>query len=114
MIVNQIEFLINNTNNKYIFYKVMYNGIKIGNLYLIKKEKDEDKIKLADIIIFDEYRNLGIGRKLLENAINFVSSIGIKQIYGVMVGDIDRLEKFYQSFGFEISGKNIKLNVINE
>lgn len=103
-----------NANNNLIIFKVMFNGFQIGNLNLVKEKNNIDRIKLADIIILDKYRNLGIGKKLLENAINFLPSIGINKIYGIMVGDTDKLERFYQSFGFKISGKNIELDIIKE
>lgn len=105
------EISINNMDDKLIIFKITYNGFKIGNLNLVKKKNDTDKIKLADIIVLNRYRNLGIGSKLLENAIAYTKSIGINKIYGSMIGDISRLEKFYRSLGFKISGKNIELDV---
>lgn len=87
--------------------KVMRNGLELG--YLNFTRNDGESIYLADIFIFDRYRNFGVGTRLLHAGIEQVKMLNIERIYGVMVGDVDRLRSFYQSFGFELSGKNIEL-----
>lgn len=111
--IKEIDISINNAEDKLIIFKATYNGFKIGSLNLVKKKNDTDKIKLADIIVLDRYRDLGVGSKLLKSAIIYAKPVEINKIYGVMVGDIFRLEKFYRSFGFNILGKNIELNINN-
>ncbi|MEZ8689650.1 GNAT family N-acetyltransferase [Vibrio splendidus] len=50
------------------------------------------------------YQNKGIGSRLLVTAIEHSKAHGCTQIKGWMHGDKVRLERFYRSFGFEISG----------
>lgn len=59
------------------------------------------------------YQNKGIGSRLLVTAIEHSKANGCTQMKGWMHGDKVRLERFYRSFGFEISGINIKLDLEN-
>lgn len=53
------------------------------------------------------FRNNGIGTKLLLRSIDLAKLAGCNQMKGWMHGDIERLQLFYTSLGFEISGINI-------
>lgn len=83
--------------------------MKIGYLRLTRY--DREKIKLADVFVDENYRNIGIGSKLLDEAIKLALLLEVKLIYGVICGETKRLEIFYRKFGFEISGKNIELKL---
>lgn len=105
--VKDIKF-ITNTSERVIFIKAMLNDKKIG--YLNFTQYDGINLKLADIFVFEGYRNLGIGTQLMQKAIAIAASLGVNRIFGVMVGDIDRLKAFYGSFGFLIIGTSIERN----
>ncbi|HDT3001116.1 TPA: GNAT family N-acetyltransferase, partial [Proteus mirabilis] len=67
-------------------------------------------IWLSDIYITrKECQNLGIGNILLKNIIIYCKKNRIKTLSGKMVGDIDKLKKFYTSHGFHISEDNIDI-----
>ncbi|WP_337262238.1 GNAT family N-acetyltransferase [Serratia sp. MMO-24] len=68
-----------------MFFNCMLRDIKTGYLYLTRY--DGESIKLADIFVFDNYRNIGVGSKLLEEAIKSASLLEIKFIYGVICGE---------------------------
>ncbi|MBI0274855.1 GNAT family N-acetyltransferase [Hafnia alvei] len=106
--VRNIDF-ITNESDKIILIKAILDGNKIG--YLTFTQYDGESLKLADILIYEGYQNLGVGTQLMYKAIVIADSLGVKRIFGVMVGDIDRLKKFYESFGFLIVGTNIELNL---
>ncbi|MCX8809278.1 GNAT family N-acetyltransferase [Vibrio parahaemolyticus] len=59
------------------------------------------------------YQNQGIGSRLLATAIEHSKSKGCSQMKGWMHGDKVRLERFYRSFGFEINGISIALDLDN-
>ncbi len=59
------------------------------------------------------YQNKGIGSGLLTAAIEHSRSKGCTQMKGWMHGDKVRLERFYRSFGFAISGIKIGLDLEN-
>ncbi|WP_260513916.1 GNAT family N-acetyltransferase [Serratia fonticola] len=106
--VKNIDF-ITNKSDKIILIKAMLDGNKIG--YLAFTQYDGESLKLADILIYEGYQNLGVGTQLMYKAIAIAASLGVNRIFGVMVGDIDRLKEFYESFGFLIIGTNIELNL---
>lgn len=56
-------------------------------------------------------QNRGIGSQLLSRAIEHSKSKGCSQMQGWMHGDKARLEKFYRTFGFQIRGINITLDL---
>ena len=59
------------------------------------------------------YQGKGIGSRLLAAAIEHSKAKGCTQMKGRMHGDIARLERFYRSFGFEIRGIDIELDLKN-
>ncbi len=94
---------------------------------------DGEKAKLSDLIVYDKYvyawpnlvlipvdfrirrkrnyRNLGIGTRLLSAAIEHAKTLGCIQMTGHMNGDLDRLIPFYTSFGFVVNGIHIRLDL---
>ncbi|MCF1610040.1 GNAT family N-acetyltransferase [Serratia marcescens] len=104
--IGDLSFSVN-IHDQLLLMKVMKNGMPLG--YLNFTRNDGQSIYLADISIFDGYRNLGVGTRLLHAGIEQVKMLSVERIYGVMAGDVDRLRGFYQSFGFELSGENIEL-----
>ncbi|HHF2988667.1 TPA: GNAT family N-acetyltransferase [Vibrio alginolyticus] len=106
------------------------NGHSVGYINIIVKGTVAD---LCDLCVKDSYlylwpsfmpvflsiqrkhnfQNKGIGSRLLTTAIEHSKSKGCSQMKGWMHGDKPRLEKFYRSFGFQISGINIELDLEN-
>lgn len=106
------------------------NGHSVGYINIMVKGTVAD---LCDICVEDSYlylwpsfmpvflciqrkrnfQNKGIGTRLLTTAIEHSKSKGCSQMKGWMDGDNTRLEKFYRSFGFQICGINIELDLEN-
>ena len=55
-------------------------------------------------VILQDYCNLGIGGKMMEECINWCKEKNVMQIELDVVKENDRAIKMYQSFGFEITG----------
>ncbi|MEC5509951.1 GNAT family N-acetyltransferase [Klebsiella oxytoca] len=92
-----------------IHIHVLMNGIKIGYLYLTRVTKE--RIKLADILVYDHYQGLGFGNKLIKEAIKLAQERGVKEIYGTMLGDTDMLTYFYRKHNFEIHDSELSLSL---
>lgn len=68
-----------------------------------EKEIEYDKPYgyISDIIVTKESRNLGIGKLLMEKAINEIQMSGLKRVHiGVLLENSDTKE-FYKKFGFK-------------
>ncbi|WP_342609101.1 GNAT family N-acetyltransferase [Vibrio tritonius] len=107
------------------------NGHSVGYINIIINEKVAE---LCDVFVQDTYvyrwpnfmpkflsihrslnfQNRGIGSRLLSTAIEHSKSKGCNQMKGWMHGDKTRLEKFYRTFGFQICGINITLDLKNK
>lgn len=104
------------------------NGLVVGYANISLKDAQAD---LCDLFVKDEYpyfwpkfmpvllsirrkynfRNLGLGTKLLSKAIEHSRKLGCTKMVGWMHGDKARLARFYRSFGFEVRGINIALDL---
>ncbi|EDJ9408067.1 hypothetical protein GFN85_23285 [Salmonella enterica] len=104
--INELYFKIS-VGETIMTIRAYFHYIELGHAYIILE--NSEKAKLADIILLENYIGMGIGSKLLEKVINECSARGIKSIYGTMVGEKDKLIKFYGKFGFEIHEDNIEL-----
>ncbi|EGR1221386.1 GNAT family N-acetyltransferase [Vibrio parahaemolyticus] len=109
---------------------VLLNGHSVGYINISLKETVAD---LCDLCVKDSYiylwpnfmpsflsitrkrnyQNKGIGSGLFTAAIEHSRSKGCTKMKGWMHGDKVRLERFYRSFGFTISGINIELDLEN-
>ena len=64
-------------------------------------EFDEPYGYISDIVVSKEYRGQGIGKQLLEKAVDHIKEIGVKRIHiGVLLGNTETKE-FYEKAGFK-------------
>lgn len=76
--------------------------------------KFRHKANIVAMYVRPEMRRLGVGRKLLERAINKAKSLeGIKQLNLMVVTSNERAKNLYQSFGFEIFGTEKNALIVN-
>lgn len=61
----------------------------------------------------DNYRGKGVGSALLKRVVEICKEARISEILGHIYGDEELLIAWYRKFGFEIKGKNIKLDLSN-
>ena len=55
-------------------------------------------------VILQDYCNLGIGGKMMEECINWCKKMGITQLELSVIKNNERALKMYRDFGFEIIG----------
>ena len=105
-------------NEEYVkgMYEWFQNSGK-SELYFIEVKKGGDFIPIGDVALqeknlpivigIDEYRRVGIGKKVLSAIINRARDIGIKCFYGTVIYDYNvASQKLYESLGF----KCVKVN----
>ena len=99
------------------------NGKKAGHLHICRSE---DVAEIADIVVSEyktyrfnllpvfkktvSFRNQGVGTALLKEAIELCRKSHIKVIKGNIVGDTDRLIKWYRKNNFEVND-NLEINL---
>ncbi|MBU0483575.1 MAG: GNAT family N-acetyltransferase [Proteobacteria bacterium] len=103
-------------------FKILDHKYPVG---YAKLSNNNGKIILADIYIYDHtqansnlsclfkklsgkknYRGKGIGTYFLKHIVEFCKNNGAKYICGEAIGDIPKLKKWYESFGFPIDADN--------
>ncbi|MBN2349891.1 MAG: GNAT family N-acetyltransferase [Bacteroidales bacterium] len=60
-------------------------------------------INIHDIVVLNDYRNMGVGRKLMEGIIHKAKTIGCSKITLEVRSDNSRAQALYQDLGFEES-----------
>ncbi|MEY1270808.1 GNAT family N-acetyltransferase [Proteus mirabilis] len=99
--VSEYEYIIEFTAN-YYNEQIGYGKILI---------KDKENMILSCLKIEVEYQNLGIGSTLLKEIIIYCKKNGIKEISGIIKGNIEKLNNFYISHGFSIIDGKISMTL---
>ena len=84
-----------------------------GELYFIESNKNDQYITIGDVTIKDEnppiciwmkeYRNLGIGTKVMQIVIKRLKDLGYKRVYGSTVYKWNKVsQKMHEKLGFKI------------
>lgn len=110
----QIEQFYGNDRNTVVFLALI-NNESIGRAELII---NNEHAFLKDISVTQtesgwfwfppfykkgiNYRGNGIGTSLLEKVFTHCESLGVKELTGVMRGDLELLTRWYQKHGFEV------------
>jgi ribosomal protein S18 acetylase RimI-like enzyme len=68
--------------------------------FLGMKMLDDDILKLDDIIVLPDFRNLGCGKELLNYCKTKAKELGATKIQLGMIDDNKRLKKWYEENGF--------------
>lgn len=106
------KFFLSDPKNKiinrggYVFFAILENSV-VGTCALLKHS--EDRMELAKMAVTKKYRGRGIGRKLLEAAIEKVQSLGMQNLYLQTNKSLKEANILYSNFGF----KKIKINPLD-
>ena len=76
------------------------NGIVVGSIFLVKKNKFEAKLRL--LIIAPAARGLGLGKRLTRTCIRFARRAGYKKIALWTQSHLAAARAIYQSEGFRL------------
>ena len=77
------------------------NGKVVGLTGLIFEDQEAE---LEPIIVFDEFRGLGIGRRLVETVIQHARDSGVRQLKVLPVGRNEQAIRFFHNLGFKVIG----------
>ncbi|MCL1999727.1 MAG: GNAT family N-acetyltransferase [Turicibacter sp.] len=76
------------------------------------QETEWQKKGLLELIeIESDFQNLGLGSHLLKIYLNYVINLGAKTVTAKKARYSEQLVRFYRRFGFEINGRDIKLDL---
>lgn len=88
------------TKEEYIF-KAEEDGKIVGS---IEGNYEEGVLYIEDVIVLKEKRGLGVGKKLIEEAIKYAKEMGGHKAY-LITGKTWEVRKFYESMGFINTGE---------
>lgn len=94
-------------DNHNMWFMAEYEGKLVGQSFvgLVHKNLRYRHRAQVAFLLLKEYWNLGIGGKLMEECIGWCREHKIEQIELDVVAENERAMQMYQSFGFEITGK---------
>lgn len=99
-----IQGMLSDDNSEWYIAEYDQKAIGQCSVGLIRKnERFRHRAGVA-FVILEEYCNLGIGGKMMEECIKWCKDKGVTQIELEVVKGNDRAIKMYQDFGFEIVG----------
>lgn len=97
-----------------IKFTAQENGRVVGwaLLYIIKNERhDEPYGFLENVYVEKEFRKQGVGRKLIEKAIEEAKEQGCYKLLGTSRHSNIEAHKFYERFGFKNHGLEFRMNL---
>lgn len=108
-----ISAMVGRTNVGYIIVEQIVNGYWIFQDDISEEEYDEifpddSFLRIEHLLVFDDYKNGGYGKQLVDQAIKYANEVGENVIYlnaSPMGGtglNIGNLVNFYKSFGFKV------------
>lgn len=99
-----LETLQNQVEEGQLFYVLKENGRPLGfiGMELLTPEKNE--IKIQKIYVLPYNQGKGVGRKLIEKAIEIAQESGIENVI-LNVNRFNKAVSFYQKIGFKITSE---------
>jgi len=80
-------------------------------IYLIKNDLHEQAYAfLEDVYVDEEYRNQGLGKKIVQKAIAEAKHLGCKKIIGTSRYSREKVHQFYLNLGFQDYGKEFRID----
>jgi DNA-binding MarR family transcriptional regulator/N-acetylglutamate synthase-like GNAT family acetyltransferase len=79
------------------------NGENVGCVMLVKKSKTTAKLRL--LLVEPSARGMGIGKRLVEECVNFARRTGYKKIVLWTQSELDSARHIYEAAGFHLTGK---------
>ncbi len=85
---------------------------------IVMMQRTEHVVQLRYFLLLPEYRGLGLGKKLMQAAIDFAKAAGYRSVYLWTTSELKDAARLYQAFGFvktqEQSGNAWGKDVIEE
>ncbi len=91
------------------------DGIQYGSVYIFIMKTDsheEPYATMEDLFVNEEYRNRGIGTRLIEMAIEKARDLGCYKLLGQSRYSNERAHQLYLRMGFRDHGKNFRMDLI--
>lgn len=99
------EFLTRFNEEKDFVRLLLHNNQIVGGIVI--DHNDGKTAQLRWFIISDQLRGSGVGKKLFNEAITFVMTSGIKQVYLTTFQGLDKARSLYESAGFTLTKEKI-------
>jgi glucosamine-phosphate N-acetyltransferase len=95
---------------KIIIIEYNNNIIGTGSIFKINKLHNNPIGQIEDIIITDQYKNLGLGKQLIDKLVN----IGFNDYncYKIILNCLEKNIGFYEKCNFSVSGVQFRFNKI--
>jgi GNAT superfamily N-acetyltransferase len=79
------------------------NGTNIGSVFLVKKSDSVAKLRM--LLVDPSARGLGIGKRLVDECIQFASVAGYKKIMLWTQSELAAARRIYEAAGFKLVGQ---------
>ncbi len=99
-----LETLQNQVEEGQLFYVLKENGKPLGFIGLELLTTKKNEIKIQKIYVLPYNQGKGVGRKLIEKAIEIAQESGIENVI-LNVNRFNKAVSFYQKIGFKITSE---------
>jgi GNAT superfamily N-acetyltransferase len=96
------DFLLNFNPACDGFWTALVDGQVIGSVSIVGKNPEEEGARLRWFILAEESQGRGIGKKLLELALDFCRKAGFKRVYLTTFAGLDAARYLYEQQGFKL------------
>ena len=99
-----LETLQNQVEEGQLFYVLKENGKPLGFIGIELFSSEKNDLKIQKIYVLPDAQGKGVGKKLIEKAIEIAQEKGIEQVI-LNVNRFNKAVSFYQKLGFKISSE---------
>ena len=80
---------------------VLADGDKPVGYVTILPREDSGALDIGPLYVGTQYRGRGLGRRLMEGALDYARGEGVKKIHTATWGENRRVQRLFESLGFE-------------
>lgn len=84
------------------FWTAQINGEVLGGISIDGKDFETEGARLRWFVLDEAYQGQGIGKKLLDEAVNFCRRAGFKRVYLTTFAGLDAARALYERVGFRL------------
>jgi GNAT superfamily N-acetyltransferase len=100
------EFLRDFRDGKDFFRTAMVGGRFAGSIAITGKDAASEGARLRWYIVTPEFQGLGIGRRLIHEAVGFCREAGYRRVYLWTFKGLDRARALYELEGFRLTAEH--------